>query len=81
MTDPAGRLSPERYPPPGRPVVFGEVLFDRFDDGSSVLGGAPFNVVWHLQGFGLDPLLISRVGRSSSPVARRKTMRLPGSNS
>jgi len=46
----------------GRPVIFGEVLFDRFPDQSSVLGGAPFNVAWHLQGFGLDPLLISRVG-------------------
>ena len=62
MTDPAGLLSPELYPPAGRPAVFGEVLFDRFEDGSSVLGGAPFNVVWHLQGFGLEPLLISRVG-------------------
>ncbi|KAF0191788.1 MAG: PfkB domain-containing protein [Gammaproteobacteria bacterium] len=47
---------------PRRPLVFGEVLFDQFADGSSVLGGAPFNVAWHLQGFGLDPLLISRVG-------------------
>lgn len=48
---------------PGRPVVFGEVLFDRFEDGTRVLGGAPFNVAWHLAGFGLDPLFISRVGR------------------
>jgi len=45
-----------------RPLVFGEVLFDHFPDGTSVLGGAPFNVAWHLQGFGLAPLLISRVG-------------------
>lgn len=45
-----------------RPVVFGEVLFDRFPDGSRVLGGAPFNVAWHLRGFGLDPLFLSRVG-------------------
>jgi fructokinase len=43
-------------------VVFGEVLFDTFPDGSSVLGGAPFNVAWHLKGFGLEPLFISRVG-------------------
>ncbi len=47
---------------PGRPIVFGEVLFDRFPDGSSVLGGAPFNVAWHLQGFGLHPLFVSRIG-------------------
>jgi fructokinase len=46
----------------GRPVIFGEVLFDHFPDGSAVLGGAPFNVAWHLQGFGYAPLFISRVG-------------------
>ena len=46
----------------GRPIVFGEVLFDRFEDGRTVLGGAPFNVAWHLCGLGLDPLLVSRVG-------------------
>jgi fructokinase len=45
-----------------RPVIFGEVLFDRFPDGSEVLGGAPFNVAWNLRGLGLDPLLVSRVG-------------------
>lgn len=45
-----------------RPIVFGEVLFDEFPDGSSVMGGAPFNVAWHLQGFGLQPLLVSAVG-------------------
>jgi len=37
------------------PVLFGEILFDRFPDGREVLGGAPFNVAWHLRGFGLDP--------------------------
>lgn len=46
----------------GRPAIFGEVLFDHFPDGSAVLGGAPFNVAWHLQGFGHAPLLVSRVG-------------------
>ena len=45
-----------------RPVIFGEVLFDHFPDGASVLGGAPFNVAWHLQAFGHAPLFISRVG-------------------
>ena len=47
----------------GRPLVFGEVLFDRFEDGTNVLGGAPFDVAWHLQGFDQSPLFISRVGR------------------
>lgn len=45
-----------------RPVIFGEVLFDCFPDGKKVLGGAPFNVAWHLQAFGANPLFISRVG-------------------
>jgi len=48
-----------------RPVIFGEVLFDSFPDGTSVMGGAPFNVAWHLQGFRLQPLLISRIGRDT----------------
>jgi len=41
--------------------IFGEVLFDRFPDGQSILGGAPFNVAWHLQALGDKPQLISRV--------------------
>ncbi len=52
-----------------RPLIFGEVLFDHFPDGSVVLGGAPFNVAAHLQAFRLDPLLISRVG--DDPLGRR----------
>ncbi len=56
------------------PLLFGEVLFDCFEDGSRVLGGAPFNVAWHLQAFGFSPLLISRVG--DDPLGReiRDTM-------
>ncbi len=46
----------------GRPVIFGEVLFDTFPDGREVLGGAPFNVARHLHGFGCQPLFISRIG-------------------
>jgi fructokinase len=42
--------------------VFGEVLFDCFPDGREVLGGAPFNVAWHLQAFGQSPVLVSSVG-------------------
>ena len=44
------------------PLIFGEVLFDCFPDGNSVLGGAPFNVAWHLQAFGMSPLVISSIG-------------------
>lgn len=42
--------------------IFGEVLFDSYPDGHRVLGGAPFNVAWHLQAFGHRPQLVSRVG-------------------
>jgi fructokinase len=45
-----------------RLCIFGEVLFDHFPDGERVLGGAPFNVAWHLQAFGLEPHFLSRVG-------------------
>ncbi|MFO0943609.1 MAG: PfkB family carbohydrate kinase [Pirellulales bacterium] len=43
------------------PLIFGEVLFDCFPD-SQVLGGAPFNVAWNLQGLGLSPAVITAVG-------------------
>ena len=46
----------------GNPLIFGEVLFDCFEDGSRVLGGAPFNVAWNLQALGAEPLFVSRVG-------------------
>lgn len=48
-----------------QPIVFGEVLFDVFANDQSVLGGAPFNVAWHLQGFGMTPVFISRIGQDS----------------
>jgi fructokinase len=56
-------------------TVFGEVLFDHFPDGSCVLGGAPFNVAWHLQAFAQAPLFISRVGRDSLGDAIESAMR------
>lgn len=45
------------------PLIFGEVLFDQFADGSVVLGGAPFNVAWHLTALGCRPLMLSRIGQ------------------
>ena len=57
-----------------RPVIFGEVLFDRFPDGTVVLGGAPFNVAWHLQAFGMAPLFISRVGNDALGRKIRNSM-------
>ena len=58
-----------------RVCIFGEVLFDHFPDGRSVLGGAPFNVAWHLQAFGLAPHFISRVGDDAEGEAVRTAMR------
>ncbi len=64
-------------------IVFGEVLFDCFPDGQKVLGGAPFNVAWALQGFGCEPLLLTSVGDDSlgRGICERMTlwgMRLDG---
>lgn len=47
-------------------TIFGEALFDCFPDGSRILGGAPFNVAWHLQGLGAEPLFVSRIGRDTA---------------
>ncbi|MEE9426086.1 MAG: carbohydrate kinase [Methylococcales bacterium] len=58
-----------------KPVIFGEVLFDHFPDDSQVLGGAPFNVAWHLQAFGMEPLFISRVGDDELGRRVRYSMR------
>ena len=56
-----------------RPIhVFGEVLFDHFPDGSRVLGGAPFNVAWHLQAFGQSPRFISRIGNDPAGLRNRR---------
>jgi fructokinase len=58
-----------------RVCIFGEVLFDHFPDGKRVLGGAPFNVAWHLQAFGLAPRFISRVGADAEGEAVLDAMR------
>ncbi len=55
-------------------TIFGEVLFDCFPDATEVLGGAPFNVAWHLRGFGLAPRLVSRVGRDGRGERIRSAM-------
>lgn len=56
------------------PIIFGEVLFDCFGD-DCVLGGAPFNVAWHLQGFGVEPRFVSRVGADELGEEVRSRMR------
>lgn len=56
------------------PLIIGEVLFDEFDDGRSVLGGAPFNVAWNLLGLGLQPTLLSAVGDDANGRRIRERM-------
>jgi len=48
----------------GSVVLFGEVLADIFPE-RTVLGGAPFNVAWHLEAFGQKPVLITRLGHDA----------------
>ena len=46
-------------------TIFGEALFDCFkEEGGEncILGGAPFNICWHLQALGDKPTFVSRVG-------------------
>ena len=57
-----------------RPLIFGEALHDHFPDGSKVLGGAPFNVAWHLQGFKASPLMVTAVGADPDGAAIVKRM-------
>lgn len=59
----------------GQLCIFGEVLFDHFPDGKRVLGGAPFNVAWHLQALGLTPAFISRIGQDPEGDEVRAAMR------
>ena len=64
----------------GRPAVFGEVVFDLFEDGSEVLGGAPFNVASHLAGFGHPALMVTAVGndrRGREILERMRSRGLP----
>jgi fructokinase len=54
--------------------IVGEALFDQFPDGQQVLGGAPFNVAWHLQAFGQNPCFISRAGNDAMGKRIRQGM-------
>jgi fructokinase len=55
-------------------AIFGEVLFDTFEDGVRILGGAPFNVAWNLTMLGADAKLISRIGTDSAANEVREAM-------
>lgn len=45
-------------------AIFGEVLLDVFPD-RQVVGGAPFNVAWHLHAFGLPLCFFSALGQDA----------------
>lgn len=55
---------PPRPEPPPRVCVFGESIVDELPTGP-LPGGAPLNVAAHAAGFGLAPLLVTRVGRDA----------------
>ncbi|HEY8158727.1 MAG TPA: carbohydrate kinase [Methylobacter sp.] len=55
-------------------AIFGEALFDQFPDGQQILGGAPFNVAWHLQAFNQHPCFIGRVGNDEKGDVIRQAM-------
>ncbi len=48
-----------------RVILFGEALVDELPSKRGLPGGAPFNVACHLRAFGVEPLLISRVGEDA----------------
>ena len=50
-----------QHRPLGPVLVIGEVLFDQFTDHRR-LGGAPFNLAFHLHQMGIPVKFISRVG-------------------
>ena len=82
MDTQANRIDPESASaPPARPLVFGEALFDHFPDGTRVLGGAPFNVAWHLRGLGAHPLTVTAVGNDDEGVEVRRRMEKWGMSS
>jgi fructokinase len=56
-------------------IVIGEALMDQFPDGSSVIGGAPLNVAWHLCGLGLQPVFLSAVGDDPYGLQIREAIR------
>jgi len=59
-------------------LIFGEVLFDHFPDGRRVMGGAPYNVAWHLARMGAPPYFVSRVGDDAAGGAVRRHMEAAG---
>ncbi|MCB0272543.1 MAG: hypothetical protein KDD46_05985 [Bdellovibrionales bacterium] len=49
-------------------IIFGESIWDLFEDGSKRLGGSGLNVAWHLYGLGVASEYISRVGNDRNGI-------------
>lgn len=59
-------------------VCVGEVLFDVFEDGRRLIGGAPFNVACHLRALGREVRLATRVGDDAAGREALAEMRRRG---
>lgn len=68
---------PRRPEAPPRVCVFGESLVDELPSGP-LPGGAPLNVAGHAAGFGLAPLLVTRVGPDATGALLRVALRSAG---
>lgn len=60
-----------------RVAVFGEALVDELPSGP-VPGGAPLNVAAHAAALGLEPLLVTRVGRDAAGATLRAALLAAG---
>ncbi len=72
MTDSPGSPGTDSSKLP--PLIVGEVLFDHFPDGRRVLGGAPLNVAWNLQGMGIPAIFLTAIGNDDEGNSIRETM-------
>lgn len=59
-------------------LIFGEVLFDVFPDGTRVLGGAPFNVAWNLHQLGEPACFVGGIGDDPEGAVIRRQMERAG---
>lgn len=59
-------------------LCVGEVLFDVFEDGRRLIGGAPFNVACHLRALGREARFATRVGDDDAGCEALEEMRRRG---
>lgn len=59
-------------------LIYGELLFDQFPSGETVLGGAPMNVAWHLNALGFAVTMVSRVGKDELGRQARSVLQKAG---